>query len=629
MNTRRLLVLAGWMLAAAARAGAGPQLLSPPDGMELTDVAAYFQWLPVPGCTNFEIQIAADHDFARIVREKKTTNRRYHENLYFPKDVLPAGAYFWRVRAMPTGATGDWSAASGFTVNTNRAVAPATVRPLGPEHPIFLMRNRAWDPVAHPEHVREIIPPGLEHVIVVDDIKLASAEVFARARKYEDLGVDFVVWNNRAQVSLATIEFLFQRFRHCIGTAEGEHFWGWEWERGPEGNLSEQDFVRRAWALCGKYGRFYFEGEGEASRYQWTTISRDHREDLQRYRRHIVPMFKSTIGNVALHSIGAVEGLLAAGWVENTGLWADEFVWGECGFGALGELDQDPGASLKQWGTKQCPWTYDLQLWLMGIASGATAFQLESAHQWKADGTAAEHYTRFFLPFVKAVTEHRLLPSRAAFRDRLRVAVACDYERAKAKHNGSLAPDFQFLQDLYAFRHKPFQEIIPDESRYGLIALLPPGVTNLPGPARVVAQADLADPARTRELLDAAYPKRFDGDAFMWECDGTLIVTCTRENEEATQRFAMPLAGGLVKVLAGEIDTQQLLIGKHSADSLWLQAHSERPAREIRLRLTCARRPAVEVAPAAAVIKNDWDEDAKMLSLRLSCAAGAAEVALK
>ena len=612
-----------------AAAAAEPQLLSPPDGMEITDVATYFQWLPVPGCTNFEIQIAADRDFGRVVREKRTANRRYHENLYFPKDALPAGTYFWRVRAMPAGGTGTWSAASGFTVNTNRDVAPATVRPLGPEHPIFLMRNRAWDPVAHPEHVREIIPPGLEHVIVVDDIKLASAEVFARARKYEDLGVDFVVWNNRAQVSLATIEFLFQRFRHCIGTAEGEHFWGWEWERGPEGNLSEQDYVQRAWALCGKYGRFYFEGEGEASRYQWTTISHDHREDFQRYRRHIVPMFKSTVGNVALHSIGAVEGLLAAGWVENTGLWADEFIWGECGFGALGELDQDPRASLKQWGTKQCPWTYDLQLWLMGIASGATAFQLESAHQWKADGTAAEHYARVFLPFVKAVQERGLLPSRAALRDRQRVAVACDYDRAKEKHNGSLAPDFQFLQDLYALRHKPFQEIVPDESRYGLITLLPPGVTNLPGSARVVAQADLADPARARAIFDAAYPKRFEGDAFMWEFDGTVIVTCSRENEEATQRFAMPLDRGLVRTLAGEVGTHQLVIGKNSADGLWLQAHSERPDRELRLRLACARRPAVEVAPASAALENAWDEGAKMLSLRLSCAAGAVEVELR
>ena len=618
-----------WLLCMPLLAAAGPQLLSPPDGMDITDVATYFQWAPVAGCSNFEIQVAADRRFEQLVRVKRTVNRGYHKNLYFPKDVLPAGNYIWRVRPLPARATGDWSAVSGFTVNTNHPVVAATVRPLGPEHPIFLMRNRAWNPIAHPEHVREIIPPGLEQVIVVDDIHLASAEVFARARAYEELGVDFVIWNNRAQVSLATIEYLFQRYRHCIGTAEGEHFWGWEWERGPEGNLSEQDFVRRAWALCGKYGRFYFQGEGESSRYQWTTISSDRRDDYRLYRRNIVPMFKSTVGNVALHSIGAVEGLLAAGWVENTGLWADEFVWGECGFGALGELDQNPRASLDKWGTRQCPWTYDLQMWLMGIASGATAFQLESAHQWKADGSAAQHYTRFFLPFVKAVKEHGLLPSRPAFLDSLRVAVACDYERAKAKHGGSLAPDFRFLQDLYALQRRPFQEIIPNDSRYGLIALLPPGAAVSTGRMQVVTQNDLADPARARGLFDAEYPKRFSGDAFMWACDGTVIVTCSRENEEATQRFAMPLGGGLVRTLAGEIVTRQLLIGKSSPGGFWLQAHSERPERDLGLRLTCAKRPDVVVAPAAAAVESRWDEAVKTLTLRLSLAGGAAEVTLR
>ena len=66
-------------------------------------------------------------------------------------------------------------------------------------------------------------------------------------------------------------------------------------------------------------------------------------------------MFKSTIGHVALDSVGAVEGLMAAGWVDNCGFWADEFVWGECGFGELGEILPKPDPS-----DRQCPYSYDI-----------------------------------------------------------------------------------------------------------------------------------------------------------------------------------------------------------------------------------------------------------------------------
>ena len=49
------------------------------------------------------------------------------------------------------------------------------------------------------------------------------------------------------------------------------------------------------------------------------------------------------------------------------------------------------------------------------------------------------------------------------------MAVQCDYERAKTRHQGRYEPEFGFLTSLYALKHTPFQEIIPDNSRYGII----------------------------------------------------------------------------------------------------------------------------------------------------------------
>jgi hypothetical protein len=632
---RTRISLAAMLLAplTALHAETAPVLLSPVNGMELTDVATYFLWLPVAGCTSFEVQIARDAAFSDLVKTKRTVNKGFHKNLYFPKDVLPPGAYWWKVRALAAGTPGPWSETRAVKVNDAHPVLPHVVREISPEHPLFLMRNRAWDPLKYAEHVNEIIPPGLEQVLVVDDIALASGKVFERAKKYQELGIDFVLWNNRCQVSLATLEVLFQNFSHCIGTAEGEHFDGITWERGPEGNLAESDFVHRAWALCGKYGRFYFFADGDAGSYRWPSFVQRDWEYFEKYRRNIVPMFKTTKGDLALHSYGAVQGLMVSGLAENCGTWVDEWIWPGCGFTSLGTVipEEQRWANRRKVGTKQCPWTYDIQMWLMGIASGSTVFHLESAHQWTPEGAAAKNYTRYFLPFVKAVVAHNLIPSRTAYLDNVRLAVNPDPELTKGKHQKQYSGGYAFLSDLYAVNAPGDQELIPNNSRYGIVCLLPPGTARLAGRTRVLAQRDLLDPARARAVFDASHPQRFRGDAFMWECDGTVIVTDSNENLDRPQTFEMLLSGGLLSGIRGTIGVHEYLIGKipRAGDGFWFQTNGEYPDRALTLSLACTRRPAVTIEPPSAALKNEWDSEAKSLSLRLSHAAGAVEVTLK
>lgn len=633
MNIELLPLLSALLLAplTALHAGDAPVLLSPVDGMELTDVATYFQWLPMSGCTNFEVQIARDAAFADLVKSKRTANKGYHKNLYFPKDLLLPGTYWWKVRALAGSQPGPWSEARTLKVNADHAVLPHVVRAITPEHPLFLMRSRAWDPLKHCEHVGDIIPPGLEQVVVVDDLALASKDVFERAKRYQELGLDFVVWNNRCQVSLATLELLFQRYSHCLGTAEGEHFDGITWERGPEGNLAESDFVHRAWTLCGKYGRFYFFADGDAGSYRWPSFVQRDREYFENYRRNIVPMFKTTKGDLALHSYGAVQGLMVAGLAENCGTWVDEWIWPGCGFTSLGTVipEEQRWANRRKVGTKQCPWTYDIQMWLMGIASGSTVFHLESAHQWTPEGKAAPNYTRFFLPFVKAVVAHNLIPSRAAFLNSVRLAVNPDPELTKGRHQKQYAGGYAFLGDLYALKAPGDQELIPNDSRYGLVCLLPPGTTQLAGHTRVLAQRDLLDPARARAVFDAAYPPRFRGEAFMWECDGTVIVTDSNENQDRPQTYVLPFDRGLLRCLSGTIGVHEYIIGKIAGDGFWFQANGEYPDRDVALSLVCSRRPEINIDPPSAALKSEWHDETRTLSLRLSHSAGAVEVTLK
>jgi len=629
----RVLLGAGWLLAAgAAQADAAPEaprLLSPVRGMTLTDVASFFNWSPVAGCSNFVIQIARDAAFQDLVKERRTLNKGYHKNLYFPKDVLPPGRYFWRVCAVKGTVKGPWSTPYAVSVNAEHPVLPEVVRSLGPERPLFLMRSRAWDPLKHSGSVKAIIPAGLERVIIVDDLAMAGEKVLDRAKAYQELGVDFVVWDNRCQTSLSVIEYVFQNFSHCIGIAEGEHFSGMYWEKGPEGNLSECDFVHRAWALCAKYGRFYFFADGDSGSYRWPGFAEREKEVLLRYRRNIVPMFKTTNGDMALHSYGAVQGLMAAGYAENCGTWVDEWIWPCCGFGKLGESlpPEKIWENRRRLGTRQCPWVYDIQLWLMGIASGSTVFHLESAHQWTPEGKPAAHYTRVFLPFVRAVTEHSLLPSRQAFLDSVKIAVASDPELAKGKHEKRYTGGFAYLNGLYALTAQGDQEFIPNNSRYGIVCLLPPGAPCLGKQAQTVPQAHLLDPVKAKVLFDGAYPQRFRGDAFMWECDGTVIVTVSHENQDTSQTFVMPLGPGLVLELSGSLGVHQYLVGKIAKDgqSFWFQANGEYPERDIVLAITCARKPELRIEPEASGLEVRWEEATKKLHLRLALQQGAVE----
>jgi hypothetical protein len=606
----------------------GVALLAPRDGMEITDVATYFQWSPVTGCSNFVVQVAKDPVFAELVINKQTRNNGYHKNLYFPKNTLPAGRYHWRVR--PDLGKETWSPVFSFTVNEDHPIRPP-VRKISFAQPIFMMRNRAWDPVKYATNVDTLIPTALRSVIITDDLVLSRAndEALARASKYEEFGLDFVVWDNRCQVSLAYVEDLFQKFKHCIGIAEGEHFSGMYWEKGPEGNLAECDYVHRAWTLAAKYGRFYFFADGDGGSYRWPAFTVKEKEVMLKCRQALVPMFKTTNGDMALHTYGAMSGILAAGYSENTGVWVDEWIWPCCGFGKLGEIipEEKIWSVRRSLGTRQCPWIYDIQMWLMGIASGATVFHLESAHQFTKDGRGAKNYEQVFFPFIKAVVERQLIPSRQAYLESIKVAIQGDLALATAagKHQKQYSGAYEFIQKLYALEARGDREFIPNESRYGMLTLLPPEAKPLHPETTMIQQREMKEPASIA-IFEKAYPKVSPGKAFTWRCDGTIIVTNSEENKDVMQTYDLPLQTGLIQQIKGEIGVHQFLIGKESKDDFWFQVNGEYRDRPVRVTLQCKQELGIIIRPKSAKQKMLWNPSTRCVELELSIAEGAVEV---
>ncbi len=85
-----------------------------------------FQWHPVPGATQYEIQISTSAGFAQIVDSATT-----HATTYTPPITLGDGVYYWRVRAQKAEVWGPYSTVWSFRKDwsANGRLKPQPIEP--------------------------------------------------------------------------------------------------------------------------------------------------------------------------------------------------------------------------------------------------------------------------------------------------------------------------------------------------------------------------------------------------------------------------------------------------------------------------------------------------------------------
>ncbi len=102
-----------------------PELVTPPDGASEQPLTETFTWMGVAQAATYEIQIALDADFTRIVEEKSgLTNNRYTAT-----KLLPSQYYHWRVRAVNSCGGGGYSTANSFSTKQLPGGCPIGVTP--------------------------------------------------------------------------------------------------------------------------------------------------------------------------------------------------------------------------------------------------------------------------------------------------------------------------------------------------------------------------------------------------------------------------------------------------------------------------------------------------------------------
>jgi hypothetical protein len=623
-----------------------PEPGTPIDGMSLTDLAVFFRWRQVKGALDYEIQLSRDEAF----NAPKTLTVRSEADwpYYLPQDdELPApGTWFWRVRAIEPERPGEWSVPRSFTVNNDHAKRPVGFV-ISPERPLFTIEACR---VRDLSHFTNTIPADIKPYVAfncstkfnhIDYLKpLHEAGITAFVRTHGPGVMSY--W-----MPLADVEAVFQAYTNVIGIMGGEtlstHYHG-----GPN-----QTYVNRLLKLCGKYGRIYYDADGTyPSENKWEALYAKEDDLMREYADHLVFAQKNNILHRQFVSQSSVLGLYLSDAILAQGAWEDGgWYWQQTGFRELGEILGQRG------GTTGMPRNFWNLNFLMGIARGCTVFSFEgqtgtipvsvgwklaeqgvppqfnpTAH-WTTEGELTETFHRFCLPFIRAVIEHQLVPTKEDLLQNTRLAVYNDGV-PKMEDGDQYYYEWEALyRETYGFRDVgvipgTLMEFFPNTGRYNYFPVFPQGKVELNG-IETLPLSRLMDAARVKARFDAAYPEWYQGDALVTLAGDTLIVLNTHENQDVTESFSVPLERrGAFTRISGKIEPHAYLVGKFEDGNrrLWLQVNAEYAERDTVLTLTCAGRPQVKITPESAARINTWSAGTGTLTLRLSHADGAVEV---
>jgi hypothetical protein len=103
----------------------GPQLLSPVSE-DRVSIQPVLKWAAIPGALNYEICIAADDTFKGIIVDKSGASACSSTVWLCDRQLEYKTAYYWKVRAINTSSTSDWSAVSLF-ITEELPVIPTSI----------------------------------------------------------------------------------------------------------------------------------------------------------------------------------------------------------------------------------------------------------------------------------------------------------------------------------------------------------------------------------------------------------------------------------------------------------------------------------------------------------------------
>ncbi len=592
-----------------------PGLVAPADGAVLSPNALHFSLAQAPNAVDYELQVSRQRDFTGAWSARVTPPYLADRLPYLPDDDAPRGAgqWFWRARAISIGGrAGPWTRAHGYTVQESAGPRPPVLAP-SPEEPLFvLMADRRtmlarWE--ALPVEVRR------HTVFRVEDLPTESLAVTVELAQRH--GIPVVVQTSgphdyygpvSARIPLSDVDAWFRRFP----VVKGVYICEQAFRVTPEGKRTMLAYARRLLALAAEHGRLVVWADAHWTRNLWIDAGLDAPlvAAMRRYGRYFVPVVKMN-GALTPHSaLDAALGLWLAGFAAGWGVQPEHWYWYEAGLGAPGRQQWHKEGVMADF-----PPTFYGQLALLGLAGGASVYSFEpGTDEWNAEGGLTPTARGVVMPLLEELATRRWVPDRTEVMGGVRAVYVAD------SADSPWALDYGTLRPVYAAAYgesHPFA-IIPRVSRYGRIPIVPRST-----PPEVLAsfRARLragvpATVAESRRLLDALYPARAEGDAWMVRLPRGVAVMNGHENQDIEQSFAVALDGP-VQRLSGRLGLNSYLILRQEEGDVRLHANA-RAGRALALDLQLRGSPqSVEITPDGAVRRCAWDAALHRLSLQL------------
>jgi len=626
---------------------------------------------------------------------------RWAQLSYMLPEVLPAGDYHWRVKQ-----TGEsWSDTVSFQVNDDHSHQPR-IREISPSAPLFsfdMFIDSGNEPIiAKLPELHERFPASVRnHVVFAVQNEMIGLHpamddgydgTFADLlQPLSDAGVPVMIKTGGPDkdfqqfMDLAELEHIFQTQPNVIGMVQGETFWDFlDGDIDPEFYEKNVTWYRRSFQLAAKYGRFVIVGNGNDEYFAWDKFLGEEDSDqpwiqpdeLRALSAAIIPAAKN---NIPFNYYNA-ESLIMGGWLsgltDNWGVWSEGWAWGSIGYGELfgpqlmGDAEDPDFSSM--------PYNLWLQMKLAGLSQGATVFHFggessvvewgeynpetghfeidddevleQSTAFWDMEGNehpALEHYV---FPFLEAVVERELIPTKTEVLDTVKVAVAApsvETDKGNGLDYGIYAPLFINTIGLDGFQsvaevededddvdyyeltpNTCRRELLHDNGRYYMSPILPYPISELDDDTQVLSVDQLDDTAELQATLNSAYPAVSTGTAWITQVGNLLYINNGHENTDESQDFSTEVAGW--GTLSGIVQPHSYAVMKMEGDTIWVMANGDTKGsytdnRTTTLTLSLEAEPTVEVSHGT--VESVWADGT--LSIELSHADGAAVLTIR
>jgi|TARA_B110000881_G_scaffold114054_1_gene100145 hypothetical protein len=503
-------------------------------------------------------------------------------------------------------------------------------------------------------------------------------------------------------LSTTELEDLYRNNPNVQGVVTGENTWqaidGWN---NPVYRDYEVKWFQNIIKISAKYGKYVVAGEGSYAfawdKYLGLEAPENNLKNSNDYvwldpqilidnPSTLIPSAKSNIFWSGHQMDSAVFGASIANLVEHHGVWAEAWYWNDAGYskGVFSDEFHNNGDF------STMPFTTWLQTMLKGVARGATVYHFggesgvsenrglydvqqdaiveedgelyfdedtgvygdQYSSFWDADGGVTLGFQRYIIPFMQAVVNNDMIPTKQQVLSEIKIAVdAGEVESDKGNYvcygkYTALYTTLYGIENMMEIDEESEDgdveesesgcryELIPNNGRYYSVPVIPHPANSFDiGEIQLVTLDQLQDAEAVKQMFDAEYPDQFTGDAWMNKVGNMCYSTNSHENSNIQQTFGFSF-GGALQSMNGNSMPHSYLIASTNADesSIWVHVNAEHgpeytDSRTTTLEMKWSSQPStITASPASAMTSQSWDESSSTLTLVLSHSNGAAEV---